>query len=138
MVSQACLMKLYVTEVFGSRALMCLNASLIVLILAIVFTPFNCFVDNCKNERIIQTANIHGNNCKRKNFIFLERKTIINPRKIYNKSKLFPKSIEWGRAERLFPTDHPSGKAYAVKEKGTEGKILLKIKKHLQIEKYNS
>ena len=85
-------------------------------------------MDNCKNEQIIQTANIHENNCKRKIFIFLERKTIINPRKIYNKTKLFPKSIEWGRAERLFPTDHPSGKAYAVKEKGTEGKILLKIK----------
>ena len=114
-------------------------------------------MDNCKNERIIQTANIHGNNCeekpdrferfrtgvdekieavkriakkyncKRRKFIFLERKTIINPRKNYNKTKLFPKSIEWGRAERLFPTDSPSGKAYAVKEKGTEGKILLKI-----------
>jgi uracil-DNA glycosylase len=42
--------------------------------------------------------------------------------------------VEWERAERLFPTYHPSGKAYAVKEKGTEGKILLKIKKHLQIE----
>lgn len=95
-------------------------------------------MDNCKNERIIQTANIHENNCKRKIFIFLERKTIINPRKIYNKTKLFPKSIEWERAERLFSTDYPSGKAYAVKEKGTEGKILLKIKKHLQIEKYNS